>query len=512
MPVFGSPSFVPPTDGKIRDIVMFVPGTTDPLNISKEKHQANKEYWRDTMTNFRHGVTELKNQYHDLHIQDEFFSWSGDNNTADRNEAAGRLMDLLVRVYSGFKNKEAHLHLIGHSHGGNVINQFTELIAADKRFPLLWKIKSITYLSTPFFQKKHQLNHAKLHSDCKIINVHNGYDLTQQFIADFSLINLEILIEKFNEGDFNTALNRIKQTDFKPFEIIGDSGYWGKINDTQGHNLWKNSAILLDGVGMLMNAIVKYINSIETNKFKSEKNKLAGLFDRIHKWSINAKATIIKNQATRSGGYNRDFFFDDINLLDFLKLVNELLSIKTGVNDSYLLSVLGTLFAEDTGVTETIEQTSWTPKKQANGLTLIDIPITKEDIYNTRNKKANFDKFLSEIQVAQRNKNLKEVLMRLFSQFISPNQIKTIIDKIDDLEYVVKNETDTQLVTLRTTNLRIYKELVTKYNADLVAEKDMKVELAKISHGLSNTQFWDKVVLELRGAFSSGKNTGYKPK
>jgi hypothetical protein len=219
MPVFGSPSFVPPTDGKIRDIVMFVPGTTDPLNISKEKHQANKKYWRDTMSNFRHGVTQLKDQYLDLHIQDEFFSWSGKNNTAERNQAADRLLDLLIRVYPN-KNKETHLHLIGHSHGGNVINQFTELITTDKRFPILWEIKSITYLSTPFFEKKHQLNHAKLHKKCQIINVHNEYDITQQFIADFSLINLEILIIKLDKGDFDKALIRIKQTNFKPFDML----------------------------------------------------------------------------------------------------------------------------------------------------------------------------------------------------------------------------------------------------------------------------------------------------
>jgi hypothetical protein len=519
----GDPDDAPPVTNKnIVDIVMFVAGTTDPINIKGEKHQANKNYWRDSQNNFWGKVKELKPQYLNLHIEDTFFSWSGDNNTDERNLAADRLLDLFVRVYPGFKNKEVHLHLIGHSHGGNVVNQFTELIATDKRFPKLWKTKSITYLSTPFFQKKHQLNHTKLHKDCKIINVHNEYDITQQFVADFSLINLEILIRKFEKGDFDDALNRIKETDFKPFAIISDSGYWGKINNTQGHDLWRNTAVLLDGVGMLMKAIAKYINSIDTNKFKSEKIKLLDLFERIRSWSLDSKTTFIKNQVTRKGGYNRDAYFSDINLLGILKLVNELLSIKTGVKDSYLLVILSVLFAENSGITESIDETSWTPKKQIGPLSLKDVLITNKDTYDGRRKKVNFDKFLLGIQGAQKKKNLEELLMRLFSQFITANQIQEIRDKIDKLEYVVSGESDTQLKQLRKTNLKLYEELITMYNADLVSKIDLSEELMKrpgsipylamVSHSLSHTQFWKDVEAELRSAFSSGINTGYKKK
>ncbi|PZX93699.1 hypothetical protein DOS84_09855 [Flavobacterium aquariorum] len=66
------------------------------------------------------------------------------------------------------------------------------------------------------------------------------------------------------------------------------------------------------------------------------------------------------------------------------------------------------------------------------------------------------------------------------------------------------------------------KNLVNKYNADLVAKSDMSIEMAKkhgsipylatVSHSLSHTQYWLKVDEVLKSAFSSGKNTGYKPK
>jgi poly(3-hydroxyalkanoate) synthetase len=180
---------------------MFVAGTTDPINTAGLKHQANTDYWRSSKTNFWNKIKDLKPQYLDLHIEGDFFSWSGDNDK--RKKLSFRpVIGSVFKSIQILENQEVHIHLIGHSHGGNVINQFTELIATDSKYPKPWKVKSITYLSTPFFKKKHQLNHSKLHKECKIINVHNEYDLTQQLIADFSLVNLEIFLRNFQMSSF----------------------------------------------------------------------------------------------------------------------------------------------------------------------------------------------------------------------------------------------------------------------------------------------------------------------
>jgi len=80
-----------------KDVVMFVAGTTDPINTTGANHQANSDYWRhpiEDSKNLRAGIKELKSQFLDLHIEDEFFSWSGDNNNADRTTGAKRLSDL----------------------------------------------------------------------------------------------------------------------------------------------------------------------------------------------------------------------------------------------------------------------------------------------------------------------------------------------------------------------------------------------------------------------------------
>ncbi|WP_108737578.1 hypothetical protein [Flavobacterium kingsejongi] len=520
---FGQPRFSPPEatkDKLIYDLVMFVPGTTDPLNTSALKHEANKEYWRANMQNLRARVKELKFQYNNLHIEDEFFSWSGDNNTQERNAAAERLLDLFLRNYSGWKRKEVHLHLIGHSHGGNVINEFTDLITRDNRFPEFWKIKSITYLSTPFFQKKHQLNHAKLHKNCKIINVHNEYDITQRFVADFTLINLEILITNFQKGDFDKALARLKEPDFKVYDMLNRK--LGGLNLAEGRNMWRQTAILLDGVSLLLSAILKYINSIKTDKFKTEKKQFTGLLGRLQKWANDARTTFISHQNSRPGNYSRGAFFDDINLLHILRLLNEFLAIRTNENDSYLLGVLEVFFRENTGITDSIEETAWNPKKQTKGLEIVDVNITPDEIYDARNKKKNFDGFINGIQAAQRNNKLREILMRLLSQFVTGAQIQAIRDKISTLEYVVWGAEDDELVLLRETNLRVYQGLVTRYNADLIARYDKELPLADrpggipylatVSHSLSHTQFWEKAEIGLRSAFSSGVNKGYNKK
>ena len=81
----------PPKNKKIYDVVMFVAGTTDPVNTTGLKHQANTDYWQSSKDNFWNKIKELKPHFLNLHIEGSFFSWSGDNDTKERNLAAARL-------------------------------------------------------------------------------------------------------------------------------------------------------------------------------------------------------------------------------------------------------------------------------------------------------------------------------------------------------------------------------------------------------------------------------------
>ncbi|MBT2564808.1 hypothetical protein J7E50_25875 [Pedobacter sp. ISL-68] len=542
--MFKKPRFVIPEAAKnkpIADIVMFVAGTTDPVNTAGLKHQANTEYWRgidakthkataESVSNFWNKIKEIKFQYLNLHIEGDFFSWSGDNDTKERNIAAERLMDVMLRTYRNWRHQEVHLHLIGHSHGGNVINQFTELITSKEmiaksevlkrnkftEFPKLWKIKSITYLSTPFFQKKHQLNHTKLHSACKIINVHNEYDLTQQLVADFSLVNMEGLLKSFQMDKFERGIKTVKSV---KHEVITDY-LKGWRSEKKAIAAWKEMATAFLGINMIISEFIKYINSlkIENSSLQKEKDSFVSILNKFLLWSYDVN----KNYNGGKKGYDKVTWATNLNLSQGLTVLNTLFHIKSGPKDSYLLSLLANIFGEKRGITDSIDETSWTPKKQTKGLSILDVPIFDKDPYNSRNKRAQFGTFLKGAQNAVHSNNLEDMLMRLFSQFIKPAQLANIYNYINYAEYVVTGNLDAQLKILGG-NLKKYTEFVTKYNADLVAEKDENIAeldkkpgsipyLAMTSHSLSHTRFWPKIEEGLRGAFSSGVNTGYKKK
>ncbi len=183
------------------DIVILVPGTVDPINLSPSSransfNKAGHEddwYWADD-EGFNAFWQDIKQRFFNIHIFN-YFGWSGDNSRSDREQAGRYLADRLcdevdghLPFYQKYLKWKVSFHLIGHSHGGNVINEFTKRIATGQsKWPETWKIKSITYLSTPFFKKIHQLNTSKLDPKCVIFNIRNQYDLTQRVIADFTL-------------------------------------------------------------------------------------------------------------------------------------------------------------------------------------------------------------------------------------------------------------------------------------------------------------------------------------
>lgn len=544
---YGDPEDSPKRKGRIIDILMFVAGTTDPGNTEGTKHKANTSYWKyidektkeetkESLNNLWNKIKELRPQFNDLNIEGDFFSWSGDNDTKERIKASERLFDLLLRVYPGWKNQEVHLHLIGHSHGGNVINQFTELISSKDmiakssilkprkitEFPKEWKVKSITYLSTPFFQKKHQLNHGKLHKDCKIINVHNEYDLTQQLIADFSLTNLEGLLKSFQVEKFKTGIETLKSVNNDTILTYLKGIGLPNSHKKRAIPAWKEMAKAFLGINMMTKEFIQYIDSlkIENSNLQKEKDSFISLLNNLLRWTYdvynNYNAGITK-------GYDKVTWAQNLNLTQGLRVLNILFDIKSSPKDSYLLSLLAGVFGENKGITDSIDETSWTPKKQTKGLPIIDVSIFESDPYNSRNKRKEFDTFLKGAQGAVHAQELEDLLMRLFSQFIKPSALKDVIDYIDYAEYIITGDLDTQLKILNK-NFKIYKSFVALYHMGLVTEKDEKEikklnerpgtipYLAMTSHSLSHTQLWEKVEEGLKGAFGSGKSSKYKTK
>ncbi len=188
---------------KYLHVFVLVPGTTRPVNnlfdfitSSDGDHSAGSSYWYSQFLPYIH---ELKKQADtqnegDKQYQSELyldFSWGGENNFTERVKTGQNLANKLWQKFNGkWGCKPVYFHLIGHSHGGNVINNLTNALSASNKalkFGDQWFIKSITYLSTPFFQKIEQPASDRIHSTALILNSRNYYDLTQRFVADFTV-------------------------------------------------------------------------------------------------------------------------------------------------------------------------------------------------------------------------------------------------------------------------------------------------------------------------------------
>ena len=215
-------SCILPCEEDVPNVIVLVAGTVDPSNSDAIKralsygrfgsaHDPNW-YWQENWA-FRTAIEELCRRYNNLHVF-TMHGWSGDNAIANREVAGTYLANRLAgkggekAFYKAFLGKEVSFHLIGHSHGGNVINELTK--RAAQVWPKKWKIRSVTYLSTPFFQKLHQVNTGAFHPSCKIINVFNEFDLTQRVIADFSLLSLQGLAEQPSVGELLRYLDTIR--------------------------------------------------------------------------------------------------------------------------------------------------------------------------------------------------------------------------------------------------------------------------------------------------------------
>lgn len=502
------------------DIIQFVAGTTDPINTHGLKNQANMDYWKG-IDNLWAKVKELQPEYLDLHIEDSYFSWSGDNSTEERTKAAEKLLNSLLTVYSNLTEQEVHLHLIGHSHGGNVINQFTKVISESSDFPKNWTIKSITYLSTPFFKDQHQLKHDKLHPDCKIISVRNDYDITQRFIADFTMKNLEYLMGNFVGFDkLRAAVQTIIDTDKSTYDV----GL--VINDhTEGPNMWRTTHDLLEQGEIIMDVIQQNLAFIGAReKVSAEKQEFLDIINDIQQLISNRKDVFNAGLSAREGGYGWSEFWDDLRIYDLMPLINRIMAIDTDESDSSILNFLYRVFLEEgNGLIAKIDDTSTSPTAQVNGAFPIEeFDITDLDPYDKQGRKSDFERFARGIENAQRRddeNSLKEILMRMVSQFIDPADVQSIIDGINDAEWIMVGAWDAQLKELRG-NLEVYNRLIQAYNADLVSEADknnsaLKIKpgsipyLAMTSHSLSHTDLFDDAKHNVRealtSAFSSGK-------
>jgi len=557
---------------KPKDIIVYVPGTTDPVNASGDKsskNSANRTYWAGDKK-FYNLVKELKKKYHDLHILD-IFSWSGDNSKDERDAAGLKLKDLLVRYYKGFRNSHVSFHLISHSHGGNVVIECLNQMGDDSAFPINWKIKSLTFLSTPFFKELHVFSDAafeKFDPECEILNVYNDYDLTQRVVADFTMNQIPNLEDSINNGNkLYTNIDKLKNLDTVQLKHLADK--WMSTDEATAVLTVLVAAVPI--IQSMLTDIITIVGNINRNhpKFLTDslKSSLVELITKIRKSLNEPKARFEKELAEVSFTTTRLTLLDAIKTLSgFITLVNELIDLDTTTYSSDLIKIVDEMLMTQM---DYYDNTQSTPDHLINGkFKIIPLDITEHDPYHNihPSKQSNFKKFISNVEKVEKKyealndktNNPKttqattvrfELLFNLFAQL--NHNAGEIIPEINGylgwLEYAyMGGKFETEIENLQK-HLSNYQKLLTTLDCDIIADRDRNATtresqkdqygdvvkdkktgaiqfvkkgmmdklgsiayLAVKSHGVSHTELFPNVEKALINTFESGDNPGYK--
>lgn len=528
-----------------KDILVFVPGTTDPVNATPTQHAACGSYWHGGPDDhLMERVKMLKNEYRDLHIMSEEFSWSGDNSKEEREKAGNRLRELLYArvkskttgdaLYKGWKDKAVSLHLIGHSHGGNVINEFTKAIQQHGDFPKLWKIKSITYLSTPFFSKMHQADTSHFHPQCRIINVFNKYDLTQRVIADYTVRQLPWMLDHV-KGDPNFAamIKAVRALDTEGLAKLSLLKRWfGGMNDTtEGPPLWRSMLGVFEAVkagakGAI--AVAEKLNKDFPDVISGASKTIVSDFaTSLQQWAERAETNFNTrlNSPTHwySNKYDRGAFLDDLEIGILFQALNAFFAFDSATLSGKLFDLIDDIII---GRLDRFDDTKTTPKDQIKGYPIVDVPIHRYDKYNQK-RDAQWAKFISRLESTQRQYHgspSKRLRMDFLLQMVAQMQyekIKEVIDGLNTLDWIVNDSRATHLKALVATLTKLRSELDSRacgivVPEDIAAGKGLMEQrgsvgyTAMVSHSVSHLDLYDEVKKELTPALSSGKKSEYQ--
>lgn len=465
------------------NIVVMVGGTVDPINSDPKIRSASYRnpkvpappdpkvnndpdwYWGDNGPLLEE-LEKLHKKYRNLHIF-KSHGWTGDNSPINRRIAGAYLADRLSggngeeAWYSGFRQSEVSFHLIGHSHGGNVINEFTRRAATSKAWPKQWKIRSITYLSTPFFTRLHPVDTGAFHKDCRILNVYCKYDLTQRVIADFSLhaltdvlrqVRASELMERISQVKFDTGLlqsamlsvdvqltrKKIYQIDPK---VLMDAEEGRKLYDgvlatlSQIHAVFDKAREIIDRFNQGIDyPVPKELDAKLTKHRQVMSDALASKFRlRLNEIERGLRKTEKAFLARRkSGKFPHHGFFDDLYVIEFLTPLARFLSVERSSLKGPLWDLVYELLKEQI---HEFDNTKTSPEEQLRGTSfaarIVDLPITEKDEFFGKGKDAAFDKFISRLE------GIEALYTEIPTQHVLMDLLFTLIAQMEPLRSTV---------------------------------------------------------------------------
>ncbi|MDD2369417.1 MAG: hypothetical protein PHQ90_08950 [Sulfuricurvum sp.] len=448
-------------------VLILVAGTTDPINATeaaesravsydfndKEYKAGAKKYWD---AKFYDEIVNLEKTNGNI-ILFPFHGWTGDNGIHNREVAGRYLINRLCgaegeKPYYENKHRTMYFHLLGHSHGGNVVNEMTKQIARlGGAWPEKWKVKSLIYLSTPFFNEIHQakISQSFFHKDAEVLNLRNDYDLTQRMLADFSIEALSSVLIKMDYTALNNAIDEFKKSlePLKNFDFdVAKLGVEDKddrwlhtdiritYNYYDGKILYETLVKVLETLDIVLERVTDLINDLQDgSKFRISKKLQADMGNKlsdsktiispstakkikanISELQTDCKASIPKlkhtinvNEPSKSNYLVTDLI-KDLNLLKITKWLERFLSIDTTTlhssDQNALWNIVYELLEQNI---EKFDDTYAIPSPQLKGTflehKLTDLNVTSRDRYDSKTQKINYKMFIKRVEQIEKN-------------------------------------------------------------------------------------------------------------
>ena len=510
---------------KINDtlhVLILIAGTTDPINATTVKSKYANSYEEeasqdlaqkdlDSYTNvpvnywdkqFKEDIEQFDKEYVNL-VLFPFHGWTGDNSKENREKAGAYLANRLCGANNQkpyyektYQNKPIYFHLLGHSHGGNVINEMTKQIdSLGDKWPKKWKIKSLVYLSTPFFKNLHQVkvNESFFHEEAEVLSLYNDFDLTQRMLADFSLETLSSELGKLDTNNLSKYINNFK-THIKSFPINNLKGYEWR----QGYAYMSYKT----GLELYNFTIINVLPSLK--KILAETILLVEQLSSLNNYEINHKdlkkqidkqqhIIILPNEALNLKSFINTI---DKDIDEIIKKLQEVIDKNKNKSNFSKLEYLNLVFVKNELIPHLIEflninpetlqgignplwnilykilqhniayydNTYTKPNKQFESgflkSKITNINITNEDIYSSKKEAENYYEFIKYIEEIEERyeqnatqSNLLDLLFTLISNEKKVQELLStladIISKIDMVEYLATGKFDIRLKLLR---------------------------------------------------------------
>ncbi len=505
-------------------LVVLIAGTTDPINItidakSRAMSYANPATYWDKK--FYEGIQELVNSTRNASLFD-MHGWTGDNRKGNREVAGAYLVNRLSgsnkeKAFYGpsYKKKKIHIHLVGHSHGGNVMNEMTQQISKlGGKWPATWKIKSFTYLSTPFFQKIHQVRVGGfVHPQAEVFNAYNDYDYTQRMLADFSLFTLHDAVQVHHITE--TISNSLKDLIASSNAVSWDLATSAWLTEEKGRRLYTATRDLLGStekrqgfksVGQFLQSIeevfvglnkpvqYKVDKGIQANNTVTQSlqllsdSNLANLKAVIAALTENIELSVGElNRGITNNSYSRKGFASAF-LAGGLPLANNLaafLNVPAGVPNVARAGVLWqTVVSILSDAIEVFDDTVTKPDAQFNGSRPIThLDVTARDSYHRSAQQTNSRRLMARIETLEKRATAKPEANLLFDLLLilmvhNPQvrgvatMLNTWAGRIDKFEYVATGDVDAAAKAMHATMSNLANALLSRFVGEIEDASD----------------------------------------